>query len=232
MDRLFITGDTHGTIDIEKLTYRKFPIQSELYRSDVMVILGDSALCWDGDGTDRWLQNWYKEKKFSTLSVRGNHDNPDLIAKLPLEPRYGGMVYSISPNVCYAATGEIYTLSGFKCLCVNGADSHDIAFRKEGESWWRGETITKEQYEKCMKNLEKHNFKVDFVFSHTGGLQVNAFLGFNETQSDKYLDKILEQLTYTYQYCGHYHVDEWVNSKTRILYNDIIELTNWESTEW
>lgn len=49
-----------------------------------MVILGDSALCWDGDGTDRWLQNWYKEKKFSTLSIRGNHDNPDLIAKLPL----------------------------------------------------------------------------------------------------------------------------------------------------
>lgn len=41
--RLFLTGDTHRQVDVAKLSFQKFPIQKDLDRSDIMVVLGDWA---------------------------------------------------------------------------------------------------------------------------------------------------------------------------------------------
>lgn len=38
---IFITGDTHGHIDIHKLNTKNFSIQSELTKSDYLIICGD-----------------------------------------------------------------------------------------------------------------------------------------------------------------------------------------------
>lgn len=55
MNRIFVTGDTHGTNDIYKLTNKNFPVQEELDKSDVICIAGDAAICWTGDNTDKQL---------------------------------------------------------------------------------------------------------------------------------------------------------------------------------
>lgn len=45
---IYVTGDTHANIDIEKLNTTKFPQQKNLTKDDYLIICGDFGLCWDG----------------------------------------------------------------------------------------------------------------------------------------------------------------------------------------
>lgn len=100
----------------------------------------------------------------------------------------------------------------------------DKEFRTEGISWWPQEQITEDDIRRARKNLKRYNYKVDYIFTHTGGINVSSFLGFTPTISDVRLDEILYEIEYSHHYCGHYHVDMNVDEKTRILYNDILEI--------
>ena len=90
MSRIFVTGDTHGQIDIMKLNTRMWPEQKDLTKDDYLIICGDFGLlfnyketgksvsacpedtCWGDD--EIWLYNWYCEKPFTILWVDGNHE--------------------------------------------------------------------------------------------------------------------------------------------------------------
>lgn len=223
MSRIFITGDTHGTIDFKKLTMRHFPIQKELNKSDILIICGDSGLCWSGKDDDKWLQQWYEDKNFTTLIVDGNHENHMLISKLPIIEKFGGKVHQISNSVFYAIRGEIYTINGKKILTLGGAESTDKQYRVEGYSWWKDEEITAIDLSCAFYNLEKYDFSIDYIISHTGGSEICRHLGFIPTTSDYFLDKILAVSIYKKHYLGHYHLDKLID-KSRILYDDIIEI--------
>ena len=41
MSRVFVTGDTHGDMDIKKMNMRYFPLQKELTKDDYLIIAGD-----------------------------------------------------------------------------------------------------------------------------------------------------------------------------------------------
>lgn len=223
MSRIFITGDTHGTIDFQKLTVRRFPIQKELNKSDILIICGDGGLCWLGGNDDKWLQKWYEDKNFTTLIVDGNHENHVLISKLPIIEKFEGKVHQISNSVFYAIRGEVYNINEKKILTCGGADSRDKEWRTEGKSWWPQEQISSADISHAFYNLEQHDFCVDYIISHTGGSEVCKQLGFAFTISDEWLDKILETAQYSKHYLGHYHLDKWAGD-SRIIYNDIIEL--------
>lgn len=226
MNRLFITGDTHGINDIRKLTNENFPIQEELDKSDVLCIAGDAAICWTGGNADKQLQKWYEDKPFTTFVIDGNHEGHELLSKLPIIEKFGGKVHQISNSVFYAIRGEIYTINGKKILTLGGAESTDKQYRVEGYSWWEQESITQKDFNNALNNLERYNYDVDYFITHTGGSEVVKFLGFNIFPSDKYIDFILNSLPpRTRHYCGHYHVDMVVNLRSKILYDSIIELT-------
>ena len=225
MNRLFITGDTHGMNDIRKLTNENFPIQEELDKSDVLCIAGDAAICWTGGNTDKQLQKWYEDKPFTTLVIDGNHEGHELLSKLPIIKKFKGKVRKVSDSVFYAIRGEIYTINGKKILTLGGADSIDKHLRIKGIDWWEQESITQKDFNNALDNLERYNYDVDYFITHTGGGEVVRFLGFNAFPSDKYIDFILNSLPpRTRHYCAHYHVDMTVNLRSKILYDTIIEL--------
>lgn len=224
MNRIFVTGDTHGTNDIYKLTNKNFPIQEELDKSDVLCIAGDAAICWTGGNTDKQLQKWYEDKPFTTLVIDGNHEGHELLSKLPIIKKFKGKVRKVSDSVFYAIRGEIYTINGKKILTLGGAESTDKQYRIEGYSWWKDEEITVKDFTRAIDNLERENFKVDYFITHTGGGEVARNLGFLPTNCDKYVSFFLDTLRGTPHYCGHYHVDRIINKQSRILFDDIIEL--------
>ena len=223
MNRLFITGDTHGMNDIRKLTNENFPIQEELDKSDVLCIAGDAAICWTGGNTDKQLQKWYEDKPFTTLVIDGNHEGHELLSKLPIIEKFGGKVHQISNSVFYAIRGEIYTINGKKILTLGGAESTDKQYRVEGYSWWKDEEITERDISYAFHKLKKYDFSIDYIISHTGGSEICRQLGFTPTISDYLLDKILTISIYKKHYLGHYHLDKLID-KSRILYDDIIEI--------
>ena len=220
MKRLFVTGDTHGGIDMSKLNSRHFR-NTGLTKEDILVVMGDAGFIWNGGGEEKFWQKFLDEKPWTTFCVLGNHENYDAIEKLPIVDFHGTPARKVNDSIYYAISGEVYNLCGKKCLVVNGADSHDKQFRKEGKSWWAQEKITQDDANKALITLAQHNDKVDFVFTHTGGTEVCKMLGFSPTSSDFMLDLVLNTAEYDEHFCGHYHVDKLVD-KTRVLYDDVM----------
>ena len=60
MARIFITGDTHGDIDIGKVSVRRWPLQKELTKEDYLIILGDAGLVWYNSPKDNYIQKWWR----------------------------------------------------------------------------------------------------------------------------------------------------------------------------
>lgn len=227
MSKLFVTGDTHGGIDMSKLNSRHFR-NTGLTKEDILVVMGDAGFIWSGGGEEQFWQKFLDEKPWTTFCVLGNHENYDRIEQLPIVDFHGGKAYKVNDSIYYAITGEIYDFIGKKCLVVNGADSHDKHLRKEGKTWWKQERITPTDTAKALATLSKYNGIVDFIFSHTGGTEVVKTLGFDTTPSDLELDHILNTATYEKHFCGHYHADKLIGD-TRIIYDDVMMIACDES---
>ena len=225
MGRIFITGDTHQSLDINKLNSKNFPLNSILTKDDILIICGDWGCIWDGSGEDKYWQNWYEKKNFTTFVVLGNHENYNLIQNYPIVQFCGGRARKVSDSVYLEIRGEVYNFNGKTFLSFGGADSTDKHLRKEGESWWSGERITEEDLENARRNVKKYDY-IDYVITHTGGSEVNRFIGFEPSESDKILDQILSEIKYGTHYCGHYHVDLYYLNH-RIIYDDVCELVDY-----
>ena len=67
----YITGDTHGTEDWEKLNTRKLPDQKHMNPGrDFLIVAGDFAGVWDGEDYDAYVQKAYNKRNFTTLFYR------------------------------------------------------------------------------------------------------------------------------------------------------------------
>lgn len=228
MNRVFITGDTHQSVDILKLSSSVFKVGKELTKDDILIITGDAGFCWscgtEPRGEEKFWRNWISNKPWTTFCTLGNHENYNLIKEFPIVEFHGAPAIKITDSLFYEIRGEIYTFNNKTFLSFGGADSTDIGWRRKGVSWWEEEAITQEQVDNVLEKLKLYNNKVDYVLTHTGGSEVCRTLGFEPRGSDLMLDKVLEKVEYKYHYCAHYHEDIIINDRTRILFNDIIEI--------
>ena len=117
---IYVTGDTHGMIDWEKLNTTEFPEQKSLTRDDYVIVVGDFGGVWDGDKQDKYILKTYGQRNFTTLFIDGNHENHDLLDSYPVEEWNGGKIHRISDNVIHLMRGQVRT--GFY-------DRGDEAFR-------------------------------------------------------------------------------------------------------
>lgn len=238
MGRLFVVGDTHGDIDIRKLTTSKFPIQNELTKEDIVIVMGDWGGIWYGTRKDEYMLKWWNNKPWTTFVVLGNHECYEAINKLPLSEAFGAPVRKVKDSIYIAESGYIYNLCGYNCLVVNGADSHDKQWRKENFNWWPEEQITQNQINTALVNLAKCGDTIDFLLTHTGGTEVVKQLGFTPTTSDYLLDQVINVAEIKYRhFCGHYHVDREFQegsrhtNAVRVLYNDVVEISDYREIE-
>ena len=223
MSRIFVTGDTHQSIDISKLNSTNFPVNTVLNKEDVMIITGDCGFVWSNSNEEKYWQKWLEEKNFTTLGCLGNHENYDLIENFPIVEKWGGKVRQINSSLFYAISGEIYIIDGKTFLFINGAESTDKEFRKPHESWWEQEAITEKDILNAELNLKRFNYEVDYIISHAGGEEVVSFLGFNVTKSDNLLSSLLKKTDFKKHYCGHYHYEKLIDNH-QILYDSIDEI--------
>lgn len=70
---IYLTADTHGQVDIKKITMNQWPIQKTLTRDDYLIICGDFGLLWQRDKTYQYLLDFYTSRKYMVLFCEGNH---------------------------------------------------------------------------------------------------------------------------------------------------------------
>lgn len=258
----YITGDTHGMTDWEKINTSNFPEQkymSDYY--DFLIVVGDFGGIWDGAEQDNYILKTYNQRNFTTLFIDGNHENHDLLDKYPVEEWNGGKVHKISDRVIHLMRGQVYNIFGTTFFTMGGAESTDKEYRKEGESWWAREMPSDEEYEEALRNLEKVNFEVDIVLTHCapeGYIGKNMSAVYNSDISrllannmagvvdrsgnrlTKFFDELITEhgLKFRHWYFGHYHRDlDWENfslvfSRIQSLKNNDLALFYVSRDDW
>ena len=225
---IYLTGDTHIPLDVEKLNTRSFPEQKKMTRDDYVIVLGDFGLLWHEDKEYYWWKRWFEEKNFTTLWIDGNHENGNWIDSLPVSEWHGGKVHMISPNIIHLMRGQVFTIENNTFFTFGGALSIDKEMRKENITWWAREEASYAEQEEGLKNLEKYNNKVDYILTHTCPDElINIMFPEAKYKADsvtgKYLDYISKIASYRKWYFGHWHVRREMG-KFLVLYNTIEKL--------
>ena len=161
---IYITGDTHGFNDIDKLVLNK--TLASLTDNDYLLITGDFGGIWDGGMHDEDILDYYEKKPYMTLFIDGNHENFDLLNSYPVEQWNGGKLHRINSKVIHLMRGQIFNIEYMSIFTFGGALSIDKAYRTLGISWWPEEEPSEEEYTEAMKNLEKNGFLVDYIVTH------------------------------------------------------------------
>lgn len=245
---IYITGDTHS--DFSRFTEENFPIQSEMTKDDYIIICGDFGGVWTFEEEsirEKELLDWLDNKNFTTLFVDGNHENYTRLYNYPIEEWKGGKVHKIRDSVLHLMRGEIFDIDNKKIFAFGGAKSHDIQdgilnldeeekiyeYRKRGAyfrirdfSWWDLELPTNQEMENGIENLEKINYKVDYIISHCCPTSIQTLINstYKRDVLTDYLQQISEKCTFKRWYFGHYHDYKQVNSQFTLLYEDILPL--------
>ena len=248
MKLFYITGDTHS--DFSRFTEENFPIQTEMTKNDYVIICGDFGGVWTFEEESRREKealDWLNNKNFTTLFVDGNHENYTRLYNYPIEEWKGGKVHKIRDSVLHLMRGEIFDIDNKKIFAFGGARSHDIQdgilnlyeeekiyeYRKRGAyfrirdfSWWDLELPTNQEMENGIENLEKINYKVDYIISHCCPTSIQALINptYKRDVLTDYLQQISEKCTFKKWYFGHYHDYKQVNSQFTLLYENIVPL--------
>lgn len=245
---IYITGDTHS--DFSRFTEENFLIQSEMTKDDYIIICGDFGGVWtfeEDSRREKEALDWLNNKSFTTLFVDGNHENYTRLYNYPIEEWKGGKVHKIRDSVLHLMRGEIFDIDNKRIFAFGGARSHDIQdgilnldeeekiyeYRKRGAYfrirdflWWDLELPTNQEMENGIENLEKINYKVDYIISHCCPTSIQALINstYKRDILTDYLQQISEKCTFKRWYFGHYHDYKQVNSQFTLLYENIVPL--------
>jgi predicted phosphodiesterase len=230
---IYITGDTHGTIDLAKLYKRNFKKEGELGENDYVIICGDFGFIWDGDKRDDGRLRHWEQKRYTVLFVDGNHENFEALNKYHVEDWHGGKVHVIRKNVLHLMRGQVFNISGNKFFTFGGALSTDQIQRIEGRDWWKEEEASYKEIHDALSVLDKHNWEVDYVLTHAAPEKivlnriskiVNLYK--LESSTERFLDEVYSNLKFKHWFCGHYHLDvDLLGTNVYVLYQKVIELS-------
>jgi len=242
---IFISGDCHG--EYSRFKTRSFKDQETMTKSDYVIITGDFGY-WADTPDQNWWFDWLESKSFTTLWVCGNHENYDMLNKIPVEGWNGGKIHRIRPSIIHLMRGQVFDIDDCKIFTFGGARSHDIdggildrkdknfkakrkkldaeraCYRVNHISWWKEEAPSLEEMNEGLENLAKHDFKIDYIITHECSTYTKILLSKGFYKADElsdYLQKIKDQTQFTKWYFGHYHEDLAINNKEILYYEKI-----------
>lgn len=250
MSRIFLTGDTHIPYDISKLNNKNFPVGKNLTKDDHVIILGDFGLLWNYKCTNAafgynlkdnyWIREevywkqWLDDKPFTTLFIDGNHENFNRLNLYPVSEWNGGKVHKISESIIHLMRGEIYNIDSKTFFAFGGASSVDRGEATNtveediNKIWWPEELPSQTEIDNAINNLNEHHNKVDYILTHTLPNNLLMYLSYNNFDKlTSFLWNIYDSTEFKHWYCGHFHIDKDINYKSSVLYNDIIEITDY-----
>ena len=230
---IYLTGDTHGYIDIRKLL--KNNVTAQMTEEDYLIICGDFGLVWHykhETGKERKWLKWLNKQKWTTLFADGNHECFPRLNSYPVKEWHGGKVHEIRPKVLHLMRGEIFELEGKSIFVMGGASSHDRGpavgdtEKVIGKFWWPEEIPSKEEFDHGLANLKQHDYKVNYIVTHCLPTFLQEFVKQGKYAPDaatEYLENIYHTVDYDHWYCGHYHYDLDADKKVTVLFTRILE---------
>ena len=222
-----ISGDTHGTIDLRKIVLFFNEHENEYTSDDYLIICGDVGVCGFSTSDEAEARRVLRELPVTTLFVDGNHENFEQLNSYGVDIWNGGKVHFVESKIIHLMRGQVFDIDGTRFFTFGGAHSIDKNLRAEGSTWFPEEIPTREEYEEGWNNLERVDFQVDYILSHTGPREVVAAMGYGELSDDEvelrqYLQRVADNTEFTAWYFGHFHEDTEVEDTFFCLYDEMI----------
>ena len=224
-----ISGDIHGTFDISKTVLFFNEHENEFTSDDYLIICGDVGACGFSASDEAETCRVLRELPVTTLFVDGNHENFEQLNSYGVDIWNGGKVHFVESKIIHLMRGQVFDIDGTRFFTFGGAYSVDKNYRTEGITWFPEEIPTGEEYEEGWKNLEKVDFQVDYILSHTGPRDVVAAMGYGELSDDEvelrqYLQRVADNTEFIAWYFGHFHEDAEVEDTFFCLYDEMVIL--------
>ncbi|MBE5970672.1 MAG: metallophosphatase [Lachnospiraceae bacterium] len=222
-----ISGDTHGSLDIAKVVRFFDEHDGEYNEDDYLIICGDVAICGFDPNDESMTRATLQNLPVTTLFVDGNHENFEHLNSYPVDEWNGGKVHFVDNNIIHLMRGQVFEINGLKFFTFGGASSIDKDNHIPGITWFEEEIPTKEEMEEGWLNLQKNDFQVDYIITHTAPREVCAAINFGELTDEeievrRYFQRIADSTDFIAWYFGHFHVDEEVEGQFFCLFDEII----------
>lgn len=224
---IYVTGDTHG----EHARFRNPAYgMKNLSSQDTLIVCGDFGYLFRDDPREQNYLDFLSELPFCLLFADGNHENFDKINSYPMEMWCGGNVHVIRrnekgiPKVIHLMRGQIFLIEGKKIFTFGGAYSIDRAWRQPGYSWWFQEMPTDEEMKEAIQNLEKNQYNVDYIITHTAPEDTMCLFHPNHPEEkplNNFLEWVRENTTYRHWYFGHLHEDRDLWRNQTVLWYEV-----------
>jgi len=227
----YITGDCHREFN----RIIEFCRENETKKDDLMIILGDAGINYYLNNRDRELKNILSDLDITLFCIHGNHEaRPWETGDYEEVVWNEGLIYVEEeyPNILFAKDGEIYDFNGKKVIVIGGAYSVDKYYRLRNGMHWFGTEQPDEEIKQYVENqLEKAEWTVDIVLSHTVPVEAEPVWAFIpgvdqslvDKSTEKWLQHIYDNLVFSEWYAGHYHVES-DEEGIRIMYEDYDEI--------
>lgn len=216
-----ITGDTHsGMARIHNIA-----VQQELTENDYLIIAGDFGFIFYDSNGERLILDLLSGMPCKILFVDGNHENFPAIFCYQEEIWNGGRIHKIRNNIFHLMRGQVFEIEGKKIFTMGGAFGVDRMFRKLNVSYWEEEVPSQEEMEEARRNLERHNYKVDYIVTHTLPSSVKLLMGYEVSQEHEedadftdFLDEVRIKTSYKRKrwFAGHFHMNKIVSPADNI----------------
>ena len=224
---IHLIGDLHS--DLPRLN----SLIKQMKPGDTMISCGEiSGLLWDRL-EEKQLLDYLENLPMQFAFIDGNHDNFPAIYSYTIENWNGGKVHKIRNNVFHLMRGQVFEIENLTFFTFGGGYSIDKAMRvtdadDKRVNWWKEEMPTQEEYDEGKRNLEKHNWAVDYIITHTLNKEsipilagMERYIGIRhfcaeEAPLNYYLQDIYEQTNYKEWFFGHFHKDKRIDYTRQI----------------
>ena len=221
---IYVTGDMHGDrTRLDKQSLKK------LRQGDTLIVCGDFGFIWNDDKAEQKLLYKLSKRPYNICFVDGTHENFELLYSYPVCERYGGSVHLIADNILHLMRGQVYEIEGKKLFTMGGGQNPDRDPDEElSETTAHYEIPGKAEMLTAVENLEKNNYKVDYIITHEPPAKIKDFLLLSEntvsgtTALRAFFDELSSQADYSKWFFGSMHTDKYISPLMTALFKNVV----------
>ena len=227
---LYFTGDTHG--EQERLSKTAL---HRLQPGDTLIICGDFGFIWNHSAKEQKFLDKLAKYRFNICFLDGTHENFALLNTYPVVPFCGGAAQRIRRNVFHLLRGQIYEIERKTVFTLGGGEPPESQLQNDEElDAVRPEIPDKNEMLAAVENLQKHDYKVDYIATHEPPASIRDFMSFSEMNRREmsalgaFLDELSKTATFEKWYFGSMHADKYISRSYASVFHELVPASDGE----